>query len=331
MDLKQIRDFLAVYEEGSFSKAAERENCTQPGLSVQIRRLEESLKQRLFDRNARGVTPTVAGREFYGSCRKVVSALREAKQRMLDISGSITGSINIGLPPSFSKAALAPALRTFVEAYPHVQVRLAEAYSGSLTQWVVSADLNFAIVTEPPAEFGLEITRIFRDRLMLVRRPNTPADRNGRSPRAQAKPSALKLVVPSTRHSLRRLIETSVEPGQVEKVLEIDGLLATLDFIRNSDWVTILPFIAIVDEVMQGKLVARPLAHPALRLDYFLIHKKEEALSPAASAFLDLLVTELNRASGQSSKPARREPVRRDSGNGISARGPLHGVLLNRN
>jgi LysR family transcriptional regulator, nitrogen assimilation regulatory protein len=313
MDLKQIRDFLAVYEEGSFSKAAERENCTQPGLSVQIRRLEESLKQRLFERNARGVTPTVAGREFYGSCRKVVSALREAKQHMLDISGSITGSINVGLPPSFSKAALAPALRTFVEAYPHVEVRLVEAYSGSLTEWVVNADLNFAIVTEPPAKFGLEITRIFRDRLMIVRRPNEPASRKGRSSRTQTKSTALKLVVPSTRHSLRRLIEISVEHCQVEKVLEIDGLLATLDFVRNSDWATILPLIAVVDDVMQGKLVARPLAQATPHLDYFLIHKKEEALSPAASAFLNLLVAEVNRASGQSSKPLRLDP-RRNAG-----------------
>jgi LysR family transcriptional regulator, nitrogen assimilation regulatory protein len=313
MDLKQIRAFLAVYEEGSFSKAAERENCTQPGLSVQIRRLEESFKQRLFERNARGVTPTVAGREFYGSCRKVVSALREAKQHMLDISGSITGSINVGLPPSFCKAALTPALRTFVEAYPHVEVRLVEAYSGSLTEWVVNTDLNFAIVTEPPAKFGLEITRIFRDRLMIVRRPNGPASRKGHSSRKQTKSTALKLVVPSMRHSLRRLIENGVEHGQVEKVMEIDGLLATLDFVRNSDWVTILPLIAVVGEVMQGKLMARPLVQPTPHLDYFLIHKKEDALSPAASAFLDLLVAEVNRASGQSSKPLRLDP-RRNAG-----------------
>ena len=54
MDLRQVRYFVAVYEEGSFSRAAVRENCTQPGLSVQVAQLETMLEQRLFDRNPRG-------------------------------------------------------------------------------------------------------------------------------------------------------------------------------------------------------------------------------------------------------------------------------------
>src|SRR5215472_16549267 len=71
IDLKQIRCFVAAYEEGSFSKAAHREHCTQPGLSVYIQRLESMLAHRLFDRKARGVTPTVAGRHFYSCCAEV--------------------------------------------------------------------------------------------------------------------------------------------------------------------------------------------------------------------------------------------------------------------
>ena len=67
VDLKEIRCFVAAYEEGSFTKAAEREHCTQPGLSVSIQRLESMVSHKLFDRHAGGVTPTVAGRHLYAS------------------------------------------------------------------------------------------------------------------------------------------------------------------------------------------------------------------------------------------------------------------------
>ena len=81
LDLKQIRCFVAAYEEGSFSKAAQREHCTQPGLSVYIQRLEATLGHRLFDRKARGVTPTIAGRHFYGCCSEVLRTVGLVKNK----------------------------------------------------------------------------------------------------------------------------------------------------------------------------------------------------------------------------------------------------------
>jgi LysR family nitrogen assimilation transcriptional regulator len=61
IDLKQIQCFVAAYEEGSFSKAAARENCTQPGVSIHIQRLEAMLSNQLFERKARGVLRRLRG------------------------------------------------------------------------------------------------------------------------------------------------------------------------------------------------------------------------------------------------------------------------------
>jgi LysR family transcriptional regulator, nitrogen assimilation regulatory protein len=301
MNLRQIRSFVAVYEEGSFSKAALRENCTQPGLSLQIQHLELALKQPLFERLARGVEPTNAGRIFYRSCQSVIDALREARQNMSDLSGSFTGSISIGVPPSFSKHAVPPALKKFIEAHPFASIRLAEAYSGSLAKWVSDNDLDFAIVTEPPSELGLEVTAFFKDRLMLVCAPGTPLPA-----KAKEKPEPLKLVAPSTRHSLRRQIETLIHHGieRTDKVLEVDGLVATIELVRNSDWVTILPSIAIAYEVAAGTLQAAPLRRPDTWLEYYLIHKRETPRSAAASDFFRLLLAELEAASGLSGQIA---------------------------
>src|SRR5260370_30531964 len=125
LDLKQIRCFVAAYEEGSFSRAALREHCTQPGLSVYIQRLENMLAHRLFDRKARGVTPTIAGRHFYACCADVLKTVSLAKQRMLDMAGNVAANINVGVSPTLFKGVLPCILSDFLTASPSWRVRLA--------------------------------------------------------------------------------------------------------------------------------------------------------------------------------------------------------------
>jgi LysR family transcriptional regulator, nitrogen assimilation regulatory protein len=296
MDLKQIRCFVAAYEEGSFSKAALREHCTQPGLSVYIQRLETILAHRLFDRKARGVTPTIAGRHFYACCADVLRTVGIAKQRMLDMAGNFATHINVGVSPTVFKGVLPWMLPEYLNAHPYVDVRLAEAYSGTLTDWVVSGEVQVAIVTKPPVHLGLEATHFFRDRLVLVTRGSGPRQKSRR--RKASDLQKLKLILPSPRHSLRQVIEAvAVRLGATGsgRILEIDGMLGTLELVRNSDWATVVASIAVMDEVKQGRLVAEPIYDPELWLDFYLIHTKDLLLSGACQDFLDWLRQTLAR------------------------------------
>lgn len=293
MDLKQIRCFVAAYEEGSFSKAALREHCTQPGLSVYIQRLETMLAHRLFDRRARGVTPTIAGRHFYSCCADVLKTVSIAKQRMLDMAGNVATGINVGVSPTVFKGVLPWMLPDYLNAHPYVDVRLAEAYSGTLTDWVVAGEVEVAIVTKPPVHLGLEATHFFRDRLVLVtRRAGTPRKERRPRRRRASELQKLKLILPSPRHSLRQVIEAAaVRLGVTAsgRILEIDGMLGTLELVRNSDWATVVASIAVADEVKQGRLVAEPIYGPELWLDFYLIHTKDVLLSSACRDFLHCL------------------------------------------
>jgi LysR family nitrogen assimilation transcriptional regulator len=293
MDLKQIRCFVAAYEEGSFSKAALREHCTQPGLSVYIQRLETMLAHRLFDRKARGVTPTIAGRHFYACCSDVLKSVSIANQRMLDMAHNAATGINVGVSPTVLKGVLPWMLPDYLSAHPYVDVRLAEAYSGTLTEWVVSGEVQVAIVTKPPLHLGLETTHFFRDRLVLVTR-GTGIPRKQRRPRRRnaSELQKLKLILPSPRHSLRQLVDaTAVQLGATAsgRILEIDGMLGTLELVRNSDWATVVASIAVADEVKQGRLVAEPIYGPELWLDFYQIRTKDEPLSRACQDFLHWL------------------------------------------
>src|ERR1700731_2357290 len=299
LDLKQIRCFVAAYEEGSFSKAALREHCTQPGLSVYIQRLEHMLAHRLFDRKARGVTPTIAGRHFYACCADVLKTVSVAKQRMLDMSGNVASNINVGVSPTLFKGVLPWMLPEYLNAHPYVDVRLAEAYSGTLTDWVVSGEVQVAIVTKPPVHLGLETTHFFRDRLVLVTRANGK-NQKGRKTRRRSSTELqkLKLVLPSPRHSLRQVIEAAaVRLGAKGsgRILEIDGMLGTLELVRNSDWATVVAGVAVMDEVKQGRLVAEALCEPELWLDFYLVRTKDMVLSVACQEFLDLLKQKLEQ------------------------------------
>lgn len=309
MDMQQIRYFVAAYEEGSFTKAAAREHCTQPGLSVHIQRLEAMLSHRLFDRHARGVTPTVAGRHFYACCTDVLGAVKAAGQRMLDLAGSVAGAINVGLPPTFCKTALPSMLPDYLSAHPYVEVRLAEAYSNTLSEWVASGDLDVAIVTEPSDYPGLENTRFFRDRMVLVTGPDhrtngstaTSASKRKHEPGhwTPAELETLKLVLPSRRQNLRRAIESRIWHGATAsgKILEIDGLTGTVEFVRSSDWATILPAFSVIEDVRAGQLAAEPISEPEPWLDYFLVQKKDLPLSLASRHFLDMLKAAIERIS----------------------------------
>ena len=253
---------------------------------MQIRQLEEALDQRLFERNARGVTPTIAGKQFYASCTEIMGAVKSARQRMLDLAGRVAGRINIGVPPSFSKLALPAMLTRYAREYPHVEVRLAEAYSGTLSQWVVTGELEIAIVTEPPADLGLESTLFFRDRLVMVGAPATVDAARG---------AERKLVLPSARHSLRQKSDSHGRfAGRAgPRVMEIDGLTATLELVAASDWSTILPTVAVADDVRAGRLVATPITEPDLWLDYYAVQTKDHPVSVASRRFLNLLDEEL--------------------------------------
>jgi LysR family nitrogen assimilation transcriptional regulator len=298
MDLKQIRYFVAAYEEGSFSRAAQREHCTQPGLSVYIQRLESLVAHRLFQRKARGVTPTIAGRHFYACCADVLKTVAVARQRMLDMAGSVATQINIGVSPTLFKGVLPWMLPDYLRSHPYVDVRLAEAYSGTLTDWVISGEVEVAIVTKPPVHLGLETTHFFRDRLVLVTRPNGGLQKSRRTSRRHvAELAKLKLVLPSSRHSLRQVIEADVRLGRsaAGRVLEIDGMLGTLELVRNSDWATVVASIAVRDEVRQGRLWAEPLQEPELWLDFYLVRTKAALLSVACRDFLDQLMETLVR------------------------------------
>src|SRR6476619_411645 len=98
--LRQVRAVIAVCEEGSFTRAAARENATQSGISQHVAAVERALGVTLFERSAAGVMPTPAGLRYYKSCVEAVGTLEHAAEQARTMAGHVTGELRIGLMPT---------------------------------------------------------------------------------------------------------------------------------------------------------------------------------------------------------------------------------------
>lgn len=290
-----MRLFVAVYEEGSFSKAAARENATQPGLSTQVAQLEQRLGVSLFERRARGVAPTVAGRRFYRHALAVLRAVNAASQDMRELAGAVSGALAVGLPSTTAKAALGPVLARYEREHPLVEIRVAEAYSATLAGMLSAGELDFAVLAHASGEPHLQLEELYTDRFVLVTGPASGL--RGLVPLRMADLPPFKLVLPSTQHSARDLFRDHIRTGRLPaaRIIEIDGTAGTLELVRNTGWAALLPVAAVMEEVQAGTLTVNPLESPDVPLAYFVAHPVQRPLTAAARAFVGLLRAELDR------------------------------------
>ena len=285
--LRQIRAVIAVCEEGSFTRAAERENATQSVISQHFAAAEQALGVKLFERTPNGVTPTPAGLRYYRRCVDAVGALDRAADEARSLGRQVTGDLRIGLMPTFTRAVLAPVLDDFVPRCPEVRLHIVEGYSGLLTEMVLDDELDFAVVPAFEGTIGLKSRLLVRDREMLISGP-----KRGLAPLApvrlgELKP--LKIVVPGPDNIRRRNLETYFQSHgvEIEAVLEMDAMIATLEFVARSDWVTVLPSVISVNDIGRGELIVNPLVEPELHAEFVVIQPTRRVLSTQARLFLE--------------------------------------------
>ena len=160
MDLRHLRYFVAIAEERSISRAAERLWVAQPGLSSQIRRLEDELGVTLFTRHTRGVDLTDAGERFLERARIALAAADDALAVGRDLEAGIVGGVRLGLA-SEAPAAVTPGLLAgFAREHPNVEVTVVTSYSGALMRDLRDGRLDALIVPSAFESAELQSLRI---------------------------------------------------------------------------------------------------------------------------------------------------------------------------
>src|ERR1700724_3830001 len=286
VSLRQIRAVVAVCEEGSFTRAAARENATQSGISQHVAAVERALKVRLFERSSAGVVPTPAGLRYYRRCVEAVGMLDTAGEEARELVGFVTGDLRIGLMPTFTRAVLAPTLDDFIARHPDVRLHIVEGYSGLLTEMVLADELDFAVVPAFEGRIGLKSRLFVRDREMLLSGPRRGLTRLAPVRLKDLRP--FRVIVPGPDNVRRRNLDTYFQTHgvAVDAMLEMDAMIGTLELVARSDWVTVLPSLISVNDIAAGDIVVNSLADPPMHAEFVLIQPARRTLTAQARLFL---------------------------------------------
>ncbi|MFJ3667489.1 LysR family transcriptional regulator, partial [Streptomyces sp. NPDC090106] len=169
MELRQLEYFVAVAEEQNFTRAADRVHISQSGVSAQIRQLERELGAELFDRSARTVTLTVAGKAALEHARAALAAAGAVGQAVGEVTGLIRGRLTVGMVIGCTLTPLFDALAAFHQAHPGVEISLLEDSSDRLVEGVRTGAVDLALIGAAAATpEGLDALTIISERLAVA-------------------------------------------------------------------------------------------------------------------------------------------------------------------
>lgn len=171
-DLTTLKLFLAVVEEHSIAKAAEREHITSPAISKRITELETTLSVQLFDRHPKGIRATAAGEALAADVRSIFAILDRAENKLSEYASGNRGRIRIHANPSGLSGALPDALRGYLKAHPLVGIQLEEKHSIDVVRAVTEGEADIGIFAPHVSAEGLTVHPYQQIKLMLI----TPLD-----------------------------------------------------------------------------------------------------------------------------------------------------------
>ena len=174
MDLKDFEYLIALAEEGSVSKAADRLFMAQSSLSAFLQQYESELGVRLFLRTSKGICPTRNGEVFIEHLRRLKAEFKQAKSELYDNEGMKGGRVVLGISSFRAKQILPRILRRFSGRYPDVRVEVVEAHSMKLEDLLLDGKLDVAVIALPATKLKNEAAQFTKDEIYLVAAKDHP-------------------------------------------------------------------------------------------------------------------------------------------------------------
>ncbi|MES2945225.1 MAG: LysR substrate-binding domain-containing protein [Pseudomonadota bacterium] len=304
MELRQLRYFVGVSEAGSLLKASATLHVAQPALGQQIAALEDEMGCRLFERSSRGMALNDAGKLFLEHARIVLADVERARLAVRESMGVPSGEVAIGLPTTVSQLATLPILRACRARYPQVRLKLVEAYSGFLREWLQSGRLDLAILYGDATEPGLARRVLLEDRLVFVTWASNTQVPEQLSLQAMVD---WPLVLPGREHGLRRIIdEACTSQGlKLDVVAEIESLGSVKRAAEAGIGSTILPLGSVAEEVTAARLRTALIDNPGMSRRVVCATNVTRPQTMAAAAVVALVIDVVREMTTSGTWPAR--------------------------
>jgi len=301
MDINQLEVLIAVAQEKSFSRAAERLHRTQPAISQAIRRLETEIGEPLFDRSSKDGTMTAAGRVLFGLAQQMINLRHGAHAAIKELKGLHRGKLSL-TANEYTVMYLLPLLPLFRARHPHIKIEVKRSLASRISSEILARETEIGIVSFKPNDAAITSVAVLTDELALIVPPDHPlAARKIISVRELGAESFVAHNVPSPyRERVVRTFEKYRTPLNIS--LEMPTLEAIKRFVEGGMGVALVPRLTAQVEIARGQVAALAVREMKLERKLYLVYRKGATLSHAARAFL--------RVAKEQQKPGKTKTLR---------------------
>jgi DNA-binding transcriptional LysR family regulator len=320
IELRLIQHALAVGRHGSFARAAEALQITQPSLSRSIAALEAALGVPLFDRTSMGVTPTTFGRIVLERGDMVLKREADLRREIGLLAGLETGSLRVSAGPYINETSVARAIGRVAAAHPRLRIECKSADPSDVVRQVLDERVDVGVTNAAglDREPRLAVLPLPAQRGYLACRPGHPLTHEAAPTLARA----LQFPLVTTRlrgeqAALARQMgrQTTADDAYGEDYVPqvlVNSIAAARLIAQESDMLVPGTAAMLADDVAAGRLVRLECTAPPMRTNNGLIHLRQRTLSPAARAFIEALrKAEAQAQSADIAPRAERSPVAR--------------------
>jgi DNA-binding transcriptional LysR family regulator len=291
MGIRQLRYFVSAIRHGSIQAAARENFVTQPAVSIQLKKLEGELGEKLYVRRGRRIEATQAGRLLLAEAEEVVRRVDAIGRDVAGIGDLRRGVLDMGSIDAASIYVLPGVFRSFRTKYPGIDIRVIVSDSQTLLSALGAGAIELAIVTLPLSGETYQVVPIYNDRMVLVAHPRHELVTSRASRRVLQRVAETGLITYPAKSTTRRLIEkVFIDNGLTLRVsMEMSSPEAIKKLSEAGLGPSILPAKVVAGEVKSGALKVIPTGRVRFVRVLGAVFRDREKLSPSADAFVKLL------------------------------------------
>jgi DNA-binding transcriptional LysR family regulator len=291
MDLLQLEHFLAVVEERTFTRAAERVCRTQPAVSQSIKKLEEEIGAPLFARDLHDVSLTEAGKVLVDHARRMVRARDEAMRELGALKNLKTGTLTIAAHESAAVYLLPAPLRAYLNRFPEIKVGIYRSRLAEIPRQVMDREIHVGFVKDEPGFHELKWVEVHSDEMVLVASPRHPlaARASVRIADLGEEHFVLHHLCSDTEQKIMRLFEQHNTRCHI--VAELWSFENIKSFVQEDVGIAIVPRITVAQELRDRTLARIPVPDLNMPRRTLMIYREQGYLSASARELITIVRT----------------------------------------
>jgi DNA-binding transcriptional LysR family regulator len=295
VDFRQLKAFLTVAETGNVTRAAELLNIVQPAVSRQIRLLEADLGITLFERERHGMALTEPGKALVEYGRRIMLELDRARTELQGSEAGISGLATIGLLPSTGEILSSALVTAVARQYPGIRVRIVMGYAGTLLRWLETGEVDATLLYGAERSAEIRTVPLVDEPLWVVGPQGSGLHPDEPVPLPVL--AGWKLILPSAPHGIRIMVEHACKTAGIslELFAETNALTVQRRLVLDGHGLTILPPIAVADDLAEGRLVGAPISGPGITRTIVLALPANRPTGRHIRGAVDILVDEMRR------------------------------------